>query len=234
MTEYLKKEEFESFLKQIHGKEGFLEKCRRFHNKEKRDIIYVLSHNLLNRGRLHNLAAVDIILMIWNMAWYIKLPKGDKEYLDHNILELIKYYEKNIDKIKSKDISSLDVDDKKCIEDIFERSKQILRPVGAAKFLHIMNPHIFPIWDRKIANHYHKYLHGKRHTGLTKECYFQFCLDCKKILSKFSEEELWNEHKKIDVISDVLKEFPNFRESILKMLDECNYMGITEELRDKK
>ena len=40
------------------------------------------------------------------------------------------------------------------IIELFTAIELVLGPVGAAKALHLLAPHFFPLWDRKIAQSY--------------------------------------------------------------------------------
>lgn len=231
----LTKKEFDLFVESIQGRNGFLSYCKSFHEKEKRDLVYVISCDLFSSGnKLKQLASIDIILMIWNMAWYIKTPREQKINLGEDIWGLIEKYNDNYSILRSKSISSFDEETQKLVKQIFEESEKKLGRVGASKFLHILNPKLFPLWDTKIAHHYHKYRHQRRHREMSVDCYIKFIEDnihiTRNLLKDISEEDLWRQHKN-EVPSDVFENFPKFGETVLKMLDECNYSGITEKLR---
>lgn len=124
----------------------------------------------------------------------------------------------------------LDLEDARLGEDIKSiflefSSKRSIGFTGASKVLHLLNPHLFMMWDASIRKAYHK-LHKRCHKEGDEECYLEFLKQSQEIveaiLSRISEDALWREHLKF-----VDKEFMNafsFREGILKMLDECNYV----------
>ena len=119
---------------------------------------------------------------------------------------------------------------KETIKKIFQEfsSKKSIRPTGASKILHMLNPYVFIMWDRKIREAYHK-LHAKNHKPDSPNCYLEFFKQSqeivKTILSKRSEDDIWNDHLTF-VDKDFMAAF-SLKESILKMLDECNYIRFT-------
>jgi hypothetical protein len=81
------------------------------------------------------------------------------------------------------------------------------------------------MWDNSIRDAYHK-LHADNHKSSSPECYLEFLEQSQKIiktiLSKRSENDIWSTHLTF-IDKDFMAAF-SFRESMLKMLDECNYV----------
>jgi len=103
-------------------------------------------------------------------------------------------------------ILSLDETDKNAITKIFKVFELVLRPVGAAKSLHLLAPNFFPLWDREIAKVYGVTL---KPTGKNGENYWNFMKICREQYKEFKENE----------ISD---------DNPLKAIDEYNYCHFTK------
>jgi len=111
--------------------------------------------------------------------------------------------------------------------------KASIKSTGASKILHLINLHIYMTWDTKIKKAYHKSY--KRHRSYDNnqklsECYLDFLKlsqeIIKTLLYNISEDDLWKEHQK-SVEKEFFRVF-SFRETILKMLDEVNYIRFTK------
>jgi len=239
LERYLDKNEFLEFLDRVKNPQNFLQDCKRYHEFEKWDIVYVIANKLLQEDkRFHKLAAADIVLMVWNMPWYHKASPEMKKSLDERVLKLIDEMEREIRGKKFPLDRDFTKEELEFISNVFERFKTELGPVGASKVLHILNPEFFPAWDGYISYNYHKYYPNHTHDGkcLTTQCYVRFCVDCQEILKELLKRknlnELWEEHKKD--LGSILQEFPEFKESPLKMLDECSYVNITKKIKARE
>lgn len=140
-------------------------------------------------------------------------------------------------KLKGESLRNLNLADnglKKSIESVFEfSSRKIIGFTGASKILHILNPDVFMMWDTSIRDAYHK-LHSKSHKKTDPECYVEFLKqsqDIVRAISKSDEEELWNKHLKFKILDKNLVEAFSYIESILKMLDEANYLRFKQKIK---
>jgi len=177
--------------------------------------------------------AILTFLFLWNSAFYrtCSLEKGFIENIKINI----KNNKKKLDSFKRKCICELDTSDsdnpmKNNIKDLYESFSEVLAckkkvkgnknlaktiqsPVSTAKFLHIICPNFFPLWDKTIADRYN--------------CHYNY--------SKDSFESYWEYMKKVKEQVDNLKD-PETEEikkileeyTILKLIDEYNYMSYTK------
>jgi hypothetical protein len=106
------------------------------------------------------------------------------------------------------------------------RQRDLLAPLG----LHILNPDVFMMWDNNIRKAYHV-LHNEKRHGI-KECYIEFLKQSKEIiqaiLKEKTEDRLWEEH--LAFLDKGFVQAFSFHETVLKMLDECNYVKFTKRL----
>jgi len=135
-----------------------------------------------------------------------------------------------LEKLKGERLENLHLNDdelKETIKRIFLEfsSKRSIGFTGASKILHVLNPFVFMMWDNNIRSAYHK-LHTDNHKLGSPECYLEFLRQSqeiiKTILNKRSEDDIWSDHLTF-IDKDFMMAF-SFRESMLKMLDECNYV----------
>jgi len=89
------------------------------------------------------------------------------------------------------------------------------------------------MWDIKIKKAYnklHKRLRSYDGNQKTAEYYLEFLKQSQEIIKtllyNISEDDLWKEHQK-SIDKEFFRVF-SFRETILKMLDEVNYIRFTK------
>jgi len=125
-----------------------------FLNYEPRDLFYRLATNLIQSaldqvGLFSITEAVSVLLQTWNNNHY------RYHHFDANHYILIEQLiNNNLDRIlqfRNRNISTIANADKDSIINLFTSFQDILKPVGAAKALHLLCPNFFPIWDNKIA-----------------------------------------------------------------------------------
>ena len=233
------------FIENIKEPSRFLECCKKFHELELRDIAYVVSWSLVARNpddQSFVLASAKLIIITWNIVQFQKLKTDIKLKLEDDILDAYNRSRDIFKKLRDKRLWELDLDDDKLKNDIkyiFHAfsSKKSIGITGASKILHILNPYVFMMWDREIRQAYHL-LHNKDHEIGDEKCYLEFLkqsqMILKTLLTKTSEEEIWYKHSAI-LDKNFIKTFA-FRESILKMLDECNYVkfSIRRKVKDTR
>lgn len=230
-------EDVRNFIEEIKCPERFLEYCKKFHEKERREVGYLASMKMLGDGgnENHVLIASTLLIITWNAARFIRLKKEIKERLEDEIAGAYKEIKDELGKLKIETLEKLDLEEnskREIIKHIFSKfsEKKSIGATGASKILHLLNPHLFMMWDDKIRKAYHK-LHSKeqRHKEGSPECYIEFLRDSQKIikslLEKKSKDELREIHRKW-VEESYGKEFA-IEETLLKMLDECNYVKFT-------
>jgi hypothetical protein len=221
------------YIKSIKNPEKFLEYCKKFHEEELRDIAYVVSRNVISRDPSNIsfiLAGAKIIIITWNAVRFQRLPKEVRDNLENDITEAYTKTKLELEKLKGERLENLNLNDgelEETIKRIFLEfsSKKSIEFTGASKILHVLNPFAFMMWDNNIRSAYHK-LHTGNHKSGSPECYLEFLKQSqeiiKTILSKRSEDDIWSNHLTF-IDKDFMTAF-SFRESMLKMLDECNYV----------
>ena len=232
----MKKGKVDKYIESIKDPRKFLEYCKKFHEEEPRDIAYVVSRDIISKDPSNInfvLASAVIIITTWNTARFQRLPREVKVKLKNDIIDAYMKTKEELEKLRGKRLESLNLNDseiRETIKKIFQEfsSKKSIDSTGASKILHILNPCVFMMWDRGIREAYHK-LHNKDHKVGDSECYLEFLKQSqeiiKGILQEKGEEDIWNEH--LTSLDEVNKDFMmafSFRENMLKMLDECNYV----------
>jgi len=180
-----------------------------FRKNEPRDLFYRLAVELVDlaikgKTKFTIAEALSLLLQTWNMAYYRFHHFDIKHY--KKIEQLIENYRSEIMLFHKRTILSLDETDKNAITKIFKVFELVLRPVGAAKSLHLLAPNFFPLWDREIAKVYGVTL---KPTGKNGENYWNFMKICREQYKEFKENE----------ISD---------DNPLKAIDEYNYCHFTK------
>jgi hypothetical protein len=227
------KDEVSEYTESLKDPKKLLEYCKKYHERNPRDIDYVFSRSIVSKDPNNIcflLAGATIFIKTWNLARFQRLPTEVKANLENDILEAYKKSKEKLEELKGKRLECLDLSDNKLgenIKSIFSvfSSKESIGFTGASKILHLLNPYVFMMWDIRIRNAYHS-LHGKNHKVGDSECYLEFLKQSqqtiKAILSKMTEDDLWNSH--LTFLDKEFMEAFSFRESMLKMLDECNWV----------
>ena len=227
----MRRNEVIEYIKSIKDSQKFLEYCKKYHEEEPRDIAYVVSRNVISRDPNNIsfiLAGAKVVIITWNAVRFQRLSKEVRDNLENDILEAYTKTKLELEKLREERLENLNLDDgelEESIKRIFLEfsSKKSIELTGASKILHVLNPFVFMMWDNSIRNAYHK-LHADNHKAGSPECYLEFLKQSqeiiKTILSKRSENDIWSNHLTF-VDKDFMTAF-SFRESTLKMLDECN------------
>jgi hypothetical protein len=229
----MKRNEVIKFINDIKDPKKFLEYCKKYHEKEQRDVAYVVSRNVISKDPSNTsfiLAGAKLIIITWNAIRFQKLRKEVRDELENDIFEAYTKTKLDLEKLREKRLENLNLNEselKETIKKIFLvfSSKKSIEFTGASKILHVLNPYVFMMWDSSIREAYHK-LHTKNHELRSPDCYLEFLKQSQEIirtiLSKRSEDDIWNDHLTF-VDKDFMAAF-SFKESMLKMLDECNYV----------
>ncbi len=125
-----------------------------FLQNEPRDLFYRLATNIIqfainNVGLFSITEAVSVLLQTWNNNYYRYHHFDVNHY--NQIEQLIDNNLNSITLFRNRDISTITEADNDSIINLFTSFQAILKPVGAAKALHLLCPKCFPIWDNKIA-----------------------------------------------------------------------------------
>ncbi|MEM3661097.1 MAG: hypothetical protein QXU11_12030 [Thermoproteota archaeon] len=226
------------FIESIKKPKKLSDYCKKFHEHEVGDIAYIVSRSIVSKYQNNiglKIAGAKIIILTWNAARFQRLPQEVKNSLEKDIREAYEKTEEELRKLERKSLLNLDLADnglKKSIESIFSEfsSKNSIGFTGASKILHVLNPDVFMMWDTSIRDAYHE-LHNKGHKKADPECYLEFLKQSQDIIAVLnkSTEDLWKEHLEF-LDKNLVKEF-SYTESILKMLDEANYLRFKRNIK---
>ncbi len=125
-----------------------------FEANEPRDLFYraateLVSLALEGRTSLSVAEALAVLLQTWNKMFYQYRRFDNQHFAD--IERLISDHYSLLLTFRQRSIEDFDQEGESEIRNVFTDFEEILGPVGAAKCLHLLAPHFFPIWDRAIA-----------------------------------------------------------------------------------
>lgn len=182
-----------------------------FLQNEPRDLFYrtatyLIELSLNQNGALNISEAISALLQTWNKSYYRFRLFDDNHFRQIEILLQV-----NLNIIlpfRNREISSHVDNDRETINSLFNSFENVLGPVGFAKYLHLLAPHFFPIWDRTIAIAYNLPL---TISGTNSIKYFNFILTQKEQANALPRE----------LPGGISK---------LKAIDEYNYCHFTKGL----
>lgn len=190
---------------------------REFELHEVRDAMYKVARFLIGHfwGQPSEMAnGLGVLLLTWNQAFY--------RYGQFDFYELEKCITSNMERLtryKSKNIAEYVEEDRPYIEELFISFLDALTirkdgragrksPVAAAKALHLLAPHFFPLWDHKISKAYKcNYSHAPVEAYMR---FFRLSYDMAGALQSAAQ-------------------LPTNGKSLLKMIDEYNYAEYTKK-----
>jgi hypothetical protein len=183
-----------------------------FEANEPRDLFYRAATELVDlsiRGAtsLSVAEALAVLLQTWNAAFYrFARRKFDTQHFS-DIEHVVNRHKEALLSFRQRAIEGLRKEDETGVKRAFQDFEEVLGPVGAAKCIHLLAPHFFPLWDRAIAQAYGL---GLRECGKNGELYCRFMAVVKGECATLGGER-------------VLGRNP------LKALDEYNYCKHTRE-----
>ncbi len=127
---------------------------------EPRNLFYLVATELIDLAsknvtdKVSVAQALSVLLQTWNVSFY-RFRGGFKGEDLAGIEALLTDHSAVIEKYKQRSIASLASSEEDALRVIFSRFEKVLGAVGAAKCLHLLAPHFFPLWDRAIARTYH-------------------------------------------------------------------------------
>lgn len=113
--------------------------------------------------------ALAVLLQTWNKMFYQYRRFDHQHFTD--IERLISDHYPLLITFRQRSIESFGQEDESKVKQVFKAFEEILGPVGAAKCLHLLAPHFFPLWDRAIAEAYDLPL-GERGRNADRYCRF--------------------------------------------------------------
>jgi hypothetical protein len=174
---------------------------RAFETREPRGLFYRAATELVSLALRRNTSltlaeALAVLLQTWNKAFYQFTTRFDKRHFA-DIERVIRKRRRALLLFRHRAIPTLSKADRPTVKTLFADFERVVGPVGAAKSLHLLAPHFFPLWDREIARKYSVAL-GKR--GSNSDRYYRFMEiaqeQCRGLRSKRGTN--WNPLKAID------------------------------------
>lgn len=213
----------------------FLDRCEKYHEKETRDLTYVMARDIIENTAQSKEEAARLLLADWNRRHIVKFTKKNNP-LNNQLIKDINNAMNSLDELKnkntemfSKKLNDIDLENGAVTETIGNafkifQEKELISGVGAAKSLHLLYPDIFVMWDSNIYP-------GNRQLSSS---YLKFMKNVKNelvipLLSNRSEEKIWEDHS--SRLNEKIQQFYSkigFRESLLKMVDEYKYIETQE------
>lgn len=188
-----------------------------FEQRERRAIFYDLTQTLLRDGAFLNgahktAAAICTLLFVWSEAYY-RYHLTERHAHWEALERLLRTHKEGLCRFRRRRVETLKEEDKAEVTKVFAELAEVLGAIGAAKALHILAPHFFPLWDNKIAKAY----------GLPRRL---------KATPQEDAERYWRFMQIVKWQVRLLKErknLPEFvRANFLKALDEWNYAKFTK------
>jgi len=228
------------FVSEMKSPEKLLRGCEKFHEMEPRDIMYLVARKIIlenPNAEYHILAGIEVLLLTWNTVYLQRQPEKVKRSLEGDILEAYRNTKNDFEFLKDKKLETIDLKD----PDIVNRIKRIFKTfishksiesTGASKAIHLINPELFMMWDNEIKKNHHK-LHPfyRIRSESSEECYVEFMKMMQEVARGILEQKTINEIRQMynDGIYSKEPQLVNVfsqatKESLPKMLDECNYM----------
>ncbi len=186
----------------------------KFLEHEPRDLFYRTAQWLLEQARngaapFTPAEALSLLLFVWNEVYYRSRRQRQREDLQRLENELLPKYAQWLEEFRQRKIELLTEEDREKVQEIFAAFAAQLESIGAAKALHLLAPHFFPLWDNEIAKAY----------GVSRkdaQRYWQFMQVVKWQVKLLREQ-----------YGEKLPEFA--RQNLLKALDEWNYAKFTKK-----
>jgi len=174
---------------------------RVFEAHEPRDLFYRAATELVSLALQRNTSlslaeALAVLLQTWNTAFYRFITRFDKKHF--SVIErLIRKHRHALLLLRGRAIPTFSEVDRARVETLFADLERVLGPVGAAKSLHLLAPHFFPLWDGKIAKAYCVAL-GKRGCNAERYCRFMTIAQQQYRSLRSKRRKKWNPLKAID------------------------------------
>lgn len=223
--------------------------CAAYTEIEKRDAMYKLAQKLITEANWNpeKLAeGIGVLLLTWNAVFYTKYGSFDFDKLE-------KFIEQRMDDLKSyskRSILSYEKEDDELVREIFTELLEVTKsakrvgrtPVGTAKALHLFSPNFFSFWDTKIAKELNVYW-SQQTRKKSPECYIKL-----QHLTKDAVESVLRSYENETGVSreiaiqDLCKKWhpkvvmaiydskPPIPKTLVKMVDEYNYVKYTEKV----
>ena len=174
---------------------------KRFLEYEPRDLFYRVASELIElaltgKTSITVAEALAVLLQTWNKAFYQFTTRFDKKHFS-DIEHVLRKRRHALLLLRHRAISTFSDTDRSTVEALFADFEHVLGAVGAAKSLHLLAPHFFPLWDRAIAKAYSLAL-GKRGSNSDRYCRFMTIAQEQYRSLRSRRRANWNPLKAID------------------------------------
>ena len=131
--------------------EGLQKARNAFEENEPYNLFYRVATELVDlslRGStsLSVAEALAVLLLTWNRGYYQFRP-FDHQHLQA-IEKLITDHRKILISFRNRPIETFSNEGEEIILNLFNSFEEVLGPAGVSKFLHLLYPQFFPLWDR--------------------------------------------------------------------------------------
>lgn len=187
---------------------------QQFIRQEPRDLFYRVATELIElsikgEARLSVAEALAVLLQTWNRNYY-RFKGGFGEADLQKIEQLVSKHWPTAETLRGRSIESFVPSDHTLVVAMFSDFESGLGPVGAAKSLHLLAPHFFPLWDREITKGYRIWLESGPYNALN---YLQFM--------EYTKRQ-----------SESLRASGYMVPGLVKAIDEYNYCTFTLKLKN--
>ncbi len=127
-----------------------------FDESESRDLYYRAATELAGlalKGHtsLSVTEALAVLPQTWNKAFYRFTLSDSRHFSD--LERVVTRHEGGSATLRGRSIQSFSGEDVATVEGLFGSFEEVLGPVGAAKCLHLLAPHYFPLWTAPSPRH---------------------------------------------------------------------------------
>ncbi|WP_456472867.1 hypothetical protein [Methanocaldococcus sp.] len=192
------------------------------------DVIYEKIVKELDWRTLTPRIAYNIVrfLELWRVRNPPREPRDIKKLVNVIKSNSVQRY---LNILKGKSLTTLNIDKyKKPIEYLYTELQNIkgVGPTAVTKILHLLNPHVFVMWDEKIRTHY-----GIKNENPTSEDYIKFMKKMKCLALKFLKYYARdNNIKNLEYAERKISKHHR-NKPLSKLIDEYNWLTITKDMR---
>ena len=213
--------------------------CGKYEELPERDATYRLMSETIARSwwsPQEVTDAVGVFLLVWNAAFY----RGDSPDL-RQVQGILERRKESLTDFRGRDLVTLREADTQKVQELFgdllkatakigavgSEEKRKKTPVGVGKALHVLAPNFFPAWDYRIARAYGCLWQTSAEGA---DAYVRFMQEVKRGLERLQTQS----QRPLSEIKEELSRKARFPKTMLKFVDEFNYMKYTWTSRQRK
>jgi len=213
----------------------FIKGCKKYHAIKPKEISYaaaryILKENPADINRI--IASAKIYVYIDQDRDFEKISRQARKHFEEEVIRSYNECKEDLEKLSNKNLVEIDLEKYEIlIRRIFSTFSIMpsIKHTSAAKILHLINPNMFMVWDTEIRRAFFKMDRSVRNPA---KFYLMFLRKsqyaAKLLLEKRTQKALWLEHKQF--MNDNFVRSFDYEETVLKMLDECNYVHLHRKL----